>query len=166
MVVSYANYILMIIGILTIFAAVFLILVDKLKGEDMYFNLDVKEQELKKIIEDAEEIISELNYLSDVVVQEIEDKMKSLQQAYNSVRVTPIIQEVKQQAAAIPVTIKSKAVVEKPAKEKSNEVKLNTKQQAVFDLAEQGMSVVDIAKRLNMGQGEVKLILSIKNDMI
>ncbi|MFZ5352051.1 MAG: DUF6115 domain-containing protein [Bacillota bacterium] len=164
MTVSYINYVMMIIGILVIFAAFVMLLIDKLKGEDMYFNIDVKEQELKKVMEDAEEIISELNYISDVVVQEIEDKIKNLQHAYSSIKAAPVVvQEVKPTIATIPVNIKTKPS-EKSVKDKGVELKLTPKQQAVFDYANQGLNIVEIAKRLNMGQGEVKLILSLKNE--
>ena len=66
------NYVLLAIGVFVILAALIMIFLDKVKGEDIYFSIDVKEQEIKKVIEDADEIISELNYTSEMVVQEIE----------------------------------------------------------------------------------------------
>jgi len=50
-------------------------------------------------------------------------------------------------------------------KESPFDGKLNLKQQEVFDYASQGMSITDIAKKLNIGQGEVMLILSLKNEV-
>jgi DNA-binding NarL/FixJ family response regulator len=50
-------------------------------------------------------------------------------------------------------------------KEKAVEEKLNQKQQTVFDYAAQGMSVTEIAKQMNIGQGEVMLILSLKKEV-
>lgn len=58
MTTHFINYILLAVGILTVLSTVIMIILDKLKGDDMYFNIDVKEQELKKVIEDAEEIQS------------------------------------------------------------------------------------------------------------
>ncbi len=178
MAANFINYFLLAIGIVTVLAAVILIFLDKLKGDDMYFNIDVKEQEMKKVIEDAEEILSELNFTSDVIVKEIEDKISHLNKVYRSVnqsieqmntRVIPIQQEP---AAAVPPAIEKTTV---PVKFKPitmsvtnktvvKEEKPKTKQQQVFDMAEQGISVIDIAKKLNMGQGEVALILSLKNE--
>ena len=42
------NYLLLALGIFTILISIILIFLDKLKGEDIYFNIDVKEQEMKK----------------------------------------------------------------------------------------------------------------------
>ncbi len=165
MAANFVNYIIMIVGIVTILAAVILIMVEKLKGEDLYFNIDVKEQQLKKVVEDAEEIISELNYISDVVVQEIEDKMKSLQEVQINPRNVPDVYNAKPIIAAVPITLKNKPSIEKNSIEKQNSMKLSPKQQSVYDYANQGLSVVDIAKKMNMGQGEVKLILSLKNEV-
>jgi DNA-binding NarL/FixJ family response regulator len=40
----------------------------------------------------------------------------------------------------------------------------NTKQEAIYELVSQGVSIVDIAKKMNIGQGEVALILSLKKE--
>jgi hypothetical protein len=78
------NYILLAIGIITVLSAIIMIFLDKLKGDDMYFNIDVKEQELRKVIDDAEEVLSELNFASDIIVKDIEDKINSFNQLYKS----------------------------------------------------------------------------------
>lgn len=167
------NYVLMAFGIFAILASAILIFLDKIKGEDIYFNIDVKEQEIKKVIEDADEIISELNYTSEMVVKEIEEKIKGLREAQLNVTAAPVSisvtekKDVVPQAAApvIPSGRKKKITNDDVEKEKSIEGKLNPKQQAVFDYASQGMSVTDIAKQMNIGQGEVMLILSLKNEV-
>jgi ATP/maltotriose-dependent transcriptional regulator MalT len=165
MAANFINYIMMIIGIITILAAVIVIMIEKLKGEDIYFNIDVKEQELKKVIDDAEEIISELNYISDVVVQDIEEKMKNLQNVYANTKVMPVYEEAKPTKRTIPISFKSKTILEKPSTDSKSATKLSTKQQSVLECAGQGLSVMEIAKKLNMGQGEVSLILSLKNEV-
>ncbi|MGE5631764.1 MAG: DUF6115 domain-containing protein [Caulobacteraceae bacterium] len=165
------NYLLLAAGIFAILISTIMIFMDQLKGEDIYFNIDVKEQEIKKVIEDADEIISELNYTSEMVVKEIEEKLKSAKDAYKELSVAPV-------AAAAPVIDKKEAPLplinprkkkkitnDSPEKEEVSEGKLNSKQQAVFDYAAQGMSVTDIAKQMNIGQGEVMLILSLKNEV-
>lgn len=167
------NYVLMAFGIFAILAATILIFLDKIKGEDIYFNIDVKEQEIKKVIEDADEIISELNYTSEMVVKEIEEKLKSLREEQrniaNAAAPAPAAEkkDVAQQAAPPVVAAGKKKKITNDDAEKDKEIsaKLNPKQQAVFDYAAQGMSVTDIAKQLNIGQGEVMLILSLKNEV-
>ena len=167
------NYVLMAFGIFAILATIMLIFLDKIKGEDIYFNIDVKEQEIKKVIEDADEIISELNYTSEMVVKEIEEKLKSMREEQRNLANTAIntsIIEKKENAQplispVITASKKKKITNDEVEKDKAFEGKLNPKQQTVFDYASQGMSVTDIAKQMNIGQGEVMLILSLKNEV-
>ncbi len=167
------NYVLMAFGIFAILAALMLIFLDKIKGEDIYFNIDVKEQEIKKVIEDADEIISELNYTSEMVVKEIEEKLKSMREEQRNIANAAIntsIQEKKENvqpliSPVITPSKKKKITNDEVEKDNAFEGKLNPKQQAVFDYASQGMSVTDIAKQMNIGQGEVMLILSLKNEV-
>lgn len=174
MTIHFINYILLAIGIITVLTAIILIFLDKLKGDDMYFNIDIKEQEIKKSIEDAEEILSELNFASDVIIKDIEEKISSFNQLYKNlsnslvhVNVEPTASEPQQTQhvvkTTVPVKFKSVTAV---SSQKSifKEEKQKSKQQLVNELAEQGISVIDIAKKMNMGQGEVALILSLKNE--
>lgn len=178
MAANFINYFLLAIGIITVLTAVILIFLDKLKGDDMYFNIDVKEQEMKKVIEDAEEILSELNFTSDVIVKEIEEKIAHLNKVYRSVNQSieqmnvRTVQMPQEPVMAAPsaverttVPVKFKPITLTAANKTAvKEEKPKTKQQQVFEMAEQGISVIDIAKKLNMGQGEVSLILSLKNE--
>jgi serine phosphatase RsbU (regulator of sigma subunit) len=139
---------------------------------------------MKKVIDDAEEILSELNFTSDVIVREIEEKINHLNMIYKSVNnsiaqvnirtavsepqvVLPKAEEPHSQpkiektivnAKFKPITIgsmsKDTVKVEKP----------KSKQQQIFEMADKGISVLEIAKAMNMGQGEVALILSLKNE--
>jgi DNA-binding NarL/FixJ family response regulator len=154
-------------------AATIFIFLDKVKGEDIYFNMDVKEQEIKKVIEDADEIISELNYTSDMIVKEIEDKLRGFRDELKSLNDTSVINTASEKKDIAPAVISTATVSTKKKKitnddidkDKIDDVKLNQKQQTVFDYASQGMSVTDIAKQMNIGQGEVMLILSLKNEV-
>jgi DNA-binding NarL/FixJ family response regulator len=179
MAANFINYFLLGIGIITVLVTLILIFVDKLKGDDMYFNIDVKEQEMKKVMEDAEEILSELNFTSDVIVKEIEEKITHLNKTYRNVnqsmeqihaRPAVIPQEPVAAAPSLPTEKNAVPARFKPitvmtgGKTITNKEKPKTKQQMIAEMAAQGISVVDIAKNLNMGQGEVALILSLKNE--
>ena len=179
MTTNFINYLLLAVGILTIMAAVIMIFLDKLKGEDMYFNIDVKEQEIKKVIEDAEEILSELNFTSDVIVKEIEEKINNLNRIYKSVNnnlsqlnVRPMTVEqpvshniITHQPSQTTVPVKFKSLTITPTyRNDTMEEKQKSKQKVIYELADQGISIVDIAKKMNIGQGEVSLILSLKNE--
>lgn len=166
------NYVILAIGVFAVLAAVMLIFLDKLKGEDIYFNLDVKEQEIKRVMEDADEIISELNYTSEMVVKEIEDKIRGMREDIRNLNTAVVNPPAAEAVVAKPVKTtvaipaKRKKIIN-DAEEKDNaaDLKLNRKQQAVFEYASRGMSVIDIAKQMNIGQGEVMLILSLKNEV-
>jgi len=170
------NYLLLAIGIFSILVSTILIFLDQLKGEDIYFNMDVKEQELKKVIEDADEIIAELNYTSEMVVKDIEEKLMSFKEELRKLSSIPPVAagtvgfvpqiEKKEPSQSIINSKKRKRII-KDSEENSEaaDSRLNAKQQAVFDYAAQGMSVTEIAKKLNIGQGEVMLILSLNNEV-
>jgi DNA-binding NarL/FixJ family response regulator len=49
-------------------------------------------------------------------------------------------------------------------KDVPKEEKQKSKQEVIYDLVSQGVSIVDIAKKMNIGQGEVSLILSLKKE--
>ena len=167
------NYVLLAFGIFAILAATIFIFLDKVKGEDIYFDMDVKEQEIKKVIEDADEIISELNYTSEMIVKEIEEKLSGLRDELKNLNNSPVSAPVAEKKdnppTVIPTVItagkKKKITNDDVEKENALDGKLSTKQQTVFDYACQGMSVTDIAKQMNIGQGEVMLILSLKNEV-
>ena len=166
------NYVLMAVGVFVILAASIMIFLDKVRGEDIYFSMDVKEQEIKKVIEDADEIISELNYTSEMVVHEIEEKLNSFREELKSINNPAAITSPADKKTAAPVAPsvsaankKKKIINDGDDTNKSVDEKLSQKQLSVFEYAAQGMSVTDIAKQMNIGQGEVMLILSLKNEV-
>jgi hypothetical protein len=134
------NYVLLALGIFVILAAVILIFLDKVKGEDMYFSVDVKEQEIKKVIEDADEIISELNYTSEMVVKEIEEKLNGLREELKNISNSAVSKpKVDTKENAVPVTIpvlsanKKKRITNDDAeKNRIPDGKFSQKQQTVF----------------------------------
>jgi hypothetical protein len=184
MTTNFLNYILLAVGILIIMAVLIIIFLDKLKGEDIYFNIDVKEQEIKKVLEDAEEILSELNFTSDVIVRDIEEKVNNLNRIYKNANIS--IEQRNIRAMEVEQEVPHKVMEEQPnqvvmerpivpVKYKPmtiSQIKRNTqkeepqksKQEVIYDLFGQGISIVDIAKKMNIGQGEVSLILSLKKE--
>lgn len=147
---NYINYLLTIVGIGMIIISLFLIASDKIRGERIYYDLYMKEQEIKKAIADAEEIVGELVYTSEVVISDIEEHISSMKQSYNSNE-----KEIGKLAADIDENRKPNKDVPVPAKTK--------KEKDILDLFSKGMNVDDIAKNLQIGKGEVSLTLSLNS---
>ena len=147
---NYINYLLTIVGIGMIIISLFLIASDKIRGERIYYDLYMKEQEIKKAIADAEEIVGELVYTSEVVISDIEEHISSMKQSYNNNE-----KEIGKRAADIDENRKPNKDVPVPAKTK--------KEKDILDLFSKGMNVDDIAKNLQIGKGEVSLTLSLNS---
>lgn len=175
----YVNYVIMAVGICVLVIAVTLIFLDKLKGEDLYFNMDMKEQELKKVMEDADELIDELNYTSELVINDMEKKYTEIKASMDELSslARKTSTEVKniprmKEPAFNPMEHEIKTSVMHPKKptklvneeDTGEKKKLSTRQMAVLEMAARGMTVTEIAREMNMGQGEVALILTLRNE--
>ncbi|WP_244648362.1 hypothetical protein [Ruminiclostridium herbifermentans] len=64
------------IGSILVIAALFFIIMDKVNGKDFFKEFDRKKDEMFNLIQDSEEMIQELNKMSDYVVTVIEEKNK------------------------------------------------------------------------------------------
>ncbi len=150
--INYANYFLTLIGLGMIIVSLFLIFSDKLKGEGLYFDLYVKEQEIKKAISDADEIIDELKYTSETLIDEIEQNINILRNYLNEVKEKEV-----NLAKSNNVVLKNS--INEAVKEEDTSSKINR----IYEYYSQGMNSEEIAKSLGIGKGEVSLILSLYN---
>ncbi len=150
---NYANYFLTLIGLGMIMVSLFLIFSDKLKGEGLYFDLYVKEQEIRKAIAEADEIIDELKYTSEALVDQIEHSINEFKTSIN---------EIKESEIGNISTIKtvSDDNIGKVVLDKSDS---NKKTNMIYEYYNKGMDVAEIARLLDIGKGEVSLILSLYN---
>ncbi len=172
------NYITMFIGITVVLISIIIIFLDRLKGEDIYFNIDFKEQELKKIIEDADELIAELNFTSEAIVKQIEDKIDLLNKHQSNIE-TKANKDDKFDNKGIYIDTYEYRNSDKDLAQKYNKQKhhdeesileqrhddnLDSKQEKVIKYFKDGRSIEDIARSENIGKGEVQLILSLRKD--
>jgi len=154
------NYVLTIIGIGMIIISLFLIISDKIKGENIYYDLSVKEQDIRKAIDEANELISELVYTSETVVNEIEEyivnKRKHIKEEDN------ITSELTESESTEDTYTAIEAITEEiPMKEEKESLTYDKKEKDILKMYNDGMTVDEIAKNLQMGKGEVMLILSL-----
>lgn len=163
---------------LTVFAFL-LILYEKKRLHDYRGDLKEKKDELVKVIEDAEELISEMNRFSDYAVTQIEEKnsvlMDTIAEADLKIKQmdSMVMQEVsvcKHELA--PVSIYDEDSVAKIIEEEKPENKekissyvakgkvltFDLKRREIIKLAKAGMDSNEIARILNCGKGEIELI--------
>jgi len=166
--VNYINYILTIIGVFFIILSLFLIISEKIKGNNIYYNLQVKEKELRKAIDEAQDMINELVYTSEIIVDEIENYISSKKQFINNEDFSDIKKisnaevksgEIKNEKIIDDCIDENKKIGES-FKNKILE-RRESKYEEVHKLLNQGLSIDEIAKKLKMGKGEVKLIITL-----
>jgi hypothetical protein len=219
---------LIFIGILLILFSLTCIFIDKKKGFSFNKNFDERKQELVEIINDAEQMIEELNKFSDYIVNQMdlkneqlcrnlkaaEEKVNHLSERANAaVNVAAVIKEpvlarqiketVSEECALImePVVetagmavnsgvletaaakrnpglvvdgincspMRPELVVDRvncppmhPIKKSEKVIPINNKYSEVIRLSQEGLYGLEIAKRLNLGKGEVDLILGLR----
>jgi hypothetical protein len=160
---------------ITIFA-LFLLLAEKHRLHDYRTDLKDKKNDLIKVIEDAEELINEMNRYSDYVVTQIEEKHSALtrsisdadsriellnsassaevsdksQQAYDEASIIKILQEENPEPSNCAIPVK-----------KGKVLTFDLKRREIIKLAKSGLDSTEIARRLNCGKGEIELIAKI-----
>lgn len=214
---------LIFIGIILVSFSLILVMLDKKKPFSFIKGYEDKKQELVQIINDAEQMIEELNKFSDYIVTQMDFKNEELQ-----LNIKKADEEIKNlagraqaiciQAADASKVIKAEVRNESKAEAKielkpsmaingsyetaagqteplfgfssdymlsskefesnysraynglkskhsrsDNVISINNKYDEVLRLSGLGMTDIEIAKKLNMGKGEVQLILELNN---
>ena len=113
---------------------------------------------LSSSVSEADEVISELSDMSKNVLKEFESKYQELLFLYN------LIDEKqknfgKEDAEQLSIDEYSQQV--DAAEAKSKKAEINPKFANVLEMAKSGSSVEEIAKQLDMGKGEISLILNL-----
>lgn len=167
------------LGAILVLVSLFFIAMDKVNGKDFFKEFDRRKDEMFNLISDAEEMIHELNRMSDYVVttvseryeqmsgvksetvsqtventlpQQVIPEMKDIQVPLNTVPEdkTELSDSVIQQAEDI-------SVVQKPQEIKSK-ISMNDRRTQVLELIKQGLSNDEISEKMKIGKGEVGLI--------
>lgn len=188
------------LGIMLIALSLVLIAYDRKRSYDYSKNMDAKKEELLGIINDAEQMVEELNKFSDYIVNQVDSKKEEINVSLASIseQIEQMNCRIKEKSGSKPVRgekvangsvidirtdnemmipdRKSDLVIEnldikssspaltktyKPqpkVKEKVIPI-MSTKHREVLRLANEGLTETEIAKRMNLGRGEVQLIL-------
>ncbi len=127
------------------------------KGNNDYFEANASVQLVKQAILDADNAIEQLNKISSNVFEEFEEKYQELLFLYQ------MIDDMKEKREKVDFRANS-------ANESGFAGNVGHRQKTYFknpnlekikSMYEQGLSISEISKALNMGQGEIKLILEL-----
>lgn len=146
-----------------IIISLFLIFSDRLKGEGIYFDIYVKEQEIRKAIADADEMIDELKYTSEAVINEIEQNISDFRKYFKEIKTKDIEQSIAIKTVTENADFSNKD--ENIIKEEKMP-QINEKMNRIYEYYNEGMEIEEIAKKLDIGKGEVSLILSLRNGVV
>jgi ATP/maltotriose-dependent transcriptional regulator MalT len=159
------------LGIILIITALVWIALDKRKAHVDAKQIEEKKNELIRVIEDAEQMLLELNKFSDYIVTQINEKNDQLNDKLNEFedRVSRInIEQSKTQDLILDNSFfdnREKGTefqsnnYDKVKKKDEKVIPINIRHKEILQLSSTGLSDTEIAKRLNMGKGEIQLIL-------
>jgi hypothetical protein len=168
---------IIVIGIVIEIISFIWIIIDKKRRIDLKKVVDSKKEDLVEIIEDADVMVEELNKFSDYIVSEIDIREKKLEKIFNKtdkiINAQESTSEKYKNGTYGNTELSYKYLLDKTQmninniKKKNNNnnnvIHLNPKYRDVLDLKNSGMGIEDIAKKLNIGKGEVKLIINMLN---
>lgn len=91
------------LGVLLVLGSLFFIAMDKVNGKDFFKEFDRKKEEMFNLIQDSEEMVQELNRMSDYVVTVIAEKNQEFFNKSASLEKTfvPVLNESKDQVEEI-----------------------------------------------------------------
>lgn len=208
---------LVFLGIILVSLSLVWVILDKKKAFGFARSFEDKKQELVEIINDAEQMIEELNRFSDYIVTQMDLKneelrmnlknadedIKNLVQKAQSVKMSIAAGSVKEEAkleyktaavvnGSVPempplpvdMAVKQNSVPAAESTDNGNTahtpvyqqprqiqrksekvIPINNRYGEVLHLAKSGLSELEIARTLNMGKGEVELILGINKNL-
>ncbi len=107
------------LGIILVVAALFFIIMDKVNGKDFFKEFDRKKDEMFNLIQDSEDMVQELNKMSDYVVTVIAEKN---QEFFNKTT------KHKEQEPLIELENVKEDIKELPAQEQQEQRLLNTQE--------------------------------------
>ena len=157
---------------ITVFAFIWM-LVEKHKLHDYRKDIKGKKEDLIKVIEDADVLISEMNRYSDYIVTCIEEKHSSLAQSLSDADLrieslksaggagTPkkeILLYDEEPAAKILEEEKPENMHKKTPAHKGKILPFDLKKREIINLSKGGLDSTEIARKLNCGKGEIELI--------
>jgi hypothetical protein len=131
------NYILLISGMVLVGIAIIMIIVDSFKKSPEIKNLELVNEQTGQLIE-------ELNEISAIIVDEMDKKYNRMVNIYREFETITASKQQKQEPRVL-----------------KEETEKGSRKDIILKLYKEGMEPSQIASRLDMGIGEVELIIKI-----
>jgi CHASE3 domain sensor protein len=161
------------IGIILVIVSIIWMIIEKKNNRDYRLEIDEKRYELQQLIEDSEQLLNELNNFSGYIVSRMEEKEKDIEEAVKSaderlallsdVKEIPDNSTPTQSQDTEEIKENSRASEDEFNKalpfKKGKVIPFDVKKREVMKLKRHGMGNAEIAKLLNMGKGEIELII-------
>lgn len=147
--------IIMIIGFMTIIFAI--VKLNKYTNATPISNVDTSIQQMKQTIDQADLAIDDLTLMSEQLFKRFDEKQKQLLFLYETIEKQNTAKNSKIDFTADEPLINKDMY--KNSKPKQKTIASHPMADKIKELSDKNMSVADIAKALDMGQGEVELIL-------
>jgi len=166
---------IILIGIIVVGIAMVWIVIERKNSRDYRLDIDERRYELHQTIEDAEQLLNELNNFSEYIVNRMEEKQQEIESVIKAAFGKPdLCENIPGQASYInQFSEKSDdAVSEVSDVTENNEeyhtevirmkkgkiISFDAKKREVINLYKKGVGSTEIARMLNMGKGEIELI--------
>ena len=147
----YATFFCIITGILFVISTFRMVSVKKWMKVQIKI-LENKKDELEEVVNSSSDMVNELNNISDYVATMIASKTEELN---NTVKT---VDEKLEECRMMFNRVEENKVVEFPVKNISNNV-MHSKKSEIEELYNEGYSAEEIARELNVGRGEIELML-------
>jgi len=158
---------IILIGVLMTATAMVWMVIERKKSRDYRLETDERRYELQRVVEDAEQLLDELNNFSNYIVTRMEEKQQEVElviqaadermDLFGQIDLPEIPKEQKKlsgmETAAV-IEPEIPAIITKKAKI----IPLDEKRRQVVKLYKDGLDSTEIAKLLNIGKGEIELI--------
>ncbi len=149
----YATFFCIVTGILFLISTIRMSSVKKWMKVQIKI-LENKKQELEELIGSSTDMVNELNGVSDYVAELIGNRTEELNSAIKTV------DERLAECRSLFEQTKQENIVEFPSRNISVSV-THSRKDEIEELYNEGRSVSEIAKELNVGKGEIELMLGI-----
>lgn len=162
---------IILIGIFITAAAMIWMTVEKKKSRDYRLEMDERSHDLQQMLEDADQLLDELNHFSDFIVNRMEEKQQDVEAVIQKAdERLDLFEQLKDIQTDIPqrdeeyakgiheVIAQHKPVASPPAEKRAKIIPFDEKRHEVIKLHKDGLDSTEIARMLSMGKGEIELI--------